>query len=442
MPGTEGAIGPFFSPDGQWVGFWADAKLKKISLSGGPATLICDAPDSGLAGLWGASWGQANTIVFALPLGDLMRVPAAGGTPQTLLKPDTAKGETYATPNLLPDGKALLFTVRTLGNWEEAQIVVRRLDTGAQRVLIKGGADARYIPTGHLVYMQDSTLMAVPFDAQRMELAGPPVAILNGVMQAVNEPNSRSETGMGQFAISASGNLLYAAGGIFPPQISTLVSIDRKGTQAELNAPKGVYFGLRISPDGQRLAVQKNSPTSRASDIWVVDINRGTSTRLTSQGTNLFLIWSPDGKRILFGGGIGYQQILSVMADGSGTIEPVSKGQVPTLPASWSADGKWLAYLEFHDGRFEIMTRPMSGEGEPKKFLASEFGYSDPEFSPDGRWMVYASNESGANEVYIQAFPGSGEKHRISTDGGFNPSGLGMGANCSISRGRARANRE
>jgi len=246
------------------------------------------------------------------------------------------------------------------------------------------------------------------------------VATVDGVMQAVNEPNSFFETGMGQFAISASGSLVYASGGIFPLLLYTLVSVDRKGAQTELNAPKGGYFGLRISPDGQRLAVSKFSGTSRASDIWVLDTSRGTSTRLTSQGTDFWPLWSPDGKRILYMGGTGGLQILSVLADGSGAIEPVTTGKAE--PASWSADGKWLAYLEYRDGLYQIWTRPMSGGGEPKQVSARPgFHYMDAEFSPDGRWMAYSSNESGASEVYVQAFPGPGDKYPISTGGGFNP---------------------
>jgi serine/threonine-protein kinase len=418
MPGTEGAIGPFFSPDGQWVGFWAQGKLKKVSLGGGPASTVCTPPQSP-SPPWGASWGSAGTIVFVQ--GDLMQVPAAGGTPQTLLKHDPAKNESFSTPAFLPDGKTLLFTVRPSNNWEEAQVVARRVDSGAQSVLFKGGADARYVPTGHLVYMQNAALMAVPFDARRLELTGSPVAILDGVMQAVNERNAGAETGMGQFAISASGNLVYATGGIFPPQINTLLSVDRKGASTELKTPPAGYLGLRISPDGQKLAVFKLGATSRAADVWVLDTSRGTSARLTSEGSNDWPLWSPDGKRILFTG-VADRQIMSVAADGSGATEPAMKEKAEAIPASWSADGKWLAYLVFRDGRDQIWTSPMSAEGEPKPFLASpNFSYTHATFSPDGRWIAYGSNESGANEVYVQAFPGPGEKHSISNGGGTEP---------------------
>jgi serine/threonine-protein kinase len=420
IPGTEGAAVPFFSPDGQWVGFFADGELKKVPINGGPAAVICDAPSGGF---WGASWAPTDNIVFALTYSaaTLMQVPATGGKPQVLLKSNPAKqDELYAAPQFLPDGKTLLFTVRTSDNWGDAQIVVRRLDTGEQRVLIKGGADARYALSGYLVYMQNAVLMAVPFDAQRLQLAGAPVAMLDGVMQAAHTSARDAETGMGQFAISASGNLIYAAGGISPGFVETLLRVDQKGRETELNVPKGPYGVVRIASDGQRMAITRQAETNKTSDIWVVDAKTGRSTRLTTQGTNSWPVWSPDGKRILFSGGAVHTQLLSVTADGSGPPELVSTGTTVVAPASWSSDGKWLAYYE-QQSHGQIWARPMSGPGEPKRFGESEFNLVDGQFSADGRWMAYVSDESGAREVYVQAFPGPSEKHRISIAGGVNP---------------------
>ena len=351
-----------------------------------------------------------------------MQVPAAGGTPKTLLKADPAKGERFLTPQFLPDGKTILLTVKTSSNWQEARIAVLQPGIGVPRTLIQGGADARYVPTGHLVYLKEATLMAIPFDPVKVQLAGPPVAMLDGVMQAVNEPNSDFETGMGQFAISASGNLVYASGGIYPPRLETLVSVDRKGVQTEMSPPKAAYLAPRISPDGQKLVLFKFFPTSLQSDVWVLDLSRGTFTRLTSQGVGQWPIWSPDGKRVFFSNRDSRAPgIFSVPADGSGAIEPVVTGQNLT-PALWSSDGKRLAYIDLSDSRHQIWTRPVSGGGEAQPFLAtSQFNYFDAEFSPDGRWMTYVSNESGASEVYVQAFPGPGDRHAISGGGGGNP---------------------
>jgi serine/threonine protein kinase/Tol biopolymer transport system component len=418
IPGTEGAIGPFFSPDGQWVGFWADGKLKKVAIGGGPAFTICDAPAPSSRGVWGASWSSRDTIILALPLGDLMQVPAKGGTPEVFVKHDREKGERYSTPEFLPDGKTLLYTARTSDNWADAQILAR-LDTGEQRVLIQGGADARYVPTGHLLYMQNGVLMAVPFDVGRVQLAGPPVAMLDGVMQAVNEPNSAYETGMGQFAVSASGNLITASGGIFPPNVYTLLRVDRDGKETEVSAPKGGYLGQRISPDGRKLAVYKPRDTSRVSDIWVLDLKTGSVTRLTSQGPNAWPVWSPDGMRLLFESGLGGTQILSIAADGSGAAETVLTGKGALSPTSWSVGT--LAYIETREGNHQIWTRPMSGNSVPELFSDSKFNSQDPQFSPDGRWMVYASNETGSHEIWVRAFPGPGEKYPISDGGGFGP---------------------
>ena len=418
IAGTEGAAEPFFSPDGQWVGFFAGGKLKKVPINGGPASTVCDVDDKSVAswgGAWGANWGPTDTIFFALGRNGLMQVPASGGAPQAVLKPDSGKRESYATPELLPDGKTLLFTLRTAGS--EPEIVARRLETGEQRTLIQGGMDPHYVPTGHLVYMQNAVLMAVPFDAGRAQLAGSPVAMLDGVMQTLNAPNGGVETGMGEFAISTAGHLVYAAGGVFPPRLVYLTRADRKGSETDLRLPKGQYVGARVAPDGKRVAVRKGGVTS---DIWLVDIDSGSSTRLTSEGVNNWPVWSPDGKRIVFARPAS-EQLVAIAADGSGTVEPLLAAKSVVSAASWSADGKWLAYLESHDRLFQIWTAPMSGPGEPKRFAASNFSLGDAELSPDGRWMAYFSTESGAGEIYVQAFPGAGEKHKISTSGGINP---------------------
>lgn len=418
IPGTDGALGPFFSPDGQWVGFWADGKLKKVSLSGGPPFTICDAPTPGSRGLWGATWSSIDTIVFAAYAQDLMQVAAKGGTPHVLLPRDLAKGELYSTPQFLPDSNALLYTVRTSENWTEAQIVAR-LDTGEKRVLIQGGADARYVPTGHLLYMQNAVLMAVPFDARRVQLAGAPVAMLDGVMQAINRPNPGYETGMGQFAASASGTLIYATGGIHPPYLKTLLRVDRNGKEAELNTPKGVYGAPRVSPDGDKVAVSKSLEASRVHDIWVLDLLTGHGTRVISE-ENMWPLWSPDGRRLLMQGGPGRTQILSITADGSGAPGVILTGKGRVVPASWSPDGK-LAYLENRDGKYQIFIRPMSREVASEPFSDSKFTYQEAQFSPDGHWMAYFTNETGRNEVWVRAFPGPGEKYPISGPGGFSP---------------------
>ena len=217
MPGTDGARGPFFSPNGRWVGFWSRNKLKKVPLDGGPPVDICDVP-AGSAGLFGSSWGSDDTIVFSAHGTGIAKVSAGGGTPSEVTKGDAGKSEiNHIQPQLLPGGKAMLYTVgANLTDWEQTTIVAESLETRQRQTLVRGGADPRYVSTGHLLYMKSGVLMAVGFDAERLELKGSPVAVLDNVMQAVNTGWSGDETGIGQFAVADNGTLVYIAGGIQP----------------------------------------------------------------------------------------------------------------------------------------------------------------------------------------------------------------------------------
>ena len=221
ISGTEGARGPFLSPDGVWIGFWADNQIKKVPIAGGPIAPISDAP-AGNGGLLGASWGDDGTIVFATAAG-ISKVSSDAGPPALIIKikANASTGERLLLPHLLPGGKSLLFTAVAATDWETANVVVYSLDTGERRVLIPGGADARYVSTGHLVYMKTGTLMAVPFDTRSQQLTGTPVALVEGVMHAVSMPNIADETGAGQFTVSTSGTLLYVVGGISPGPATT-----------------------------------------------------------------------------------------------------------------------------------------------------------------------------------------------------------------------------
>jgi serine/threonine-protein kinase len=332
IAGTDDAYAPFFSPDGEWVGFFTgglaiggSSTLKKIPMAGGPATVICDLPET--PSVRGASWGTADQIVFAGRDRGLLQVPASGGTPQRLFKTDPANSSFDVSPWFLPDGKTLLFTERPSNDWREAQIMARRVDTGEQHALVKGGADPRYVRTGHLLYLVNGVLMAVPFDAQNAQVSGKPVALIDGVMQSVNMTNGGLESGIGQVAISPSGNLVYALGGIFPGVPATIVRMDRKGVQTELGAPKGLYVGLRVSPDGRRLGSFRGADNSRQRDIWVLDMSTGNATRVTSDGSSSNAVWSTDGKRLFYRAGDGGRQIRSIAADGSGAPETILTGE-------------------------------------------------------------------------------------------------------------------
>jgi serine/threonine protein kinase/Tol biopolymer transport system component len=411
LPGTEGAGGPFFSPNGDWIGFWAGNTLKKVPAAGGPPATIAQV--SGLG--WGAAWGEDGTIVFASNTG-LSRVSADGGTPSTVTTADGSNSERHVLPHVLPGGDALLFTSVTNEDWEKATITLLSLDDGERRVLITGGSDARYVATGHLLYMKSGMLMAVPFDARAQQVSGTPVAVVENVMQSVTTGNTDDETGAGQFAVSPSGTLVYLEGGVAVLPSGTMMWVDRTGSAQPIAAAgPGSYLGPRLSPDGQKIAVASRRERSRVTDVWVYDVERGAPTRTTFDGGG-FPIWSPDSKRLAMG------TLKVINADGSGNGDRVAAGGKMQIPSSWASEANALVYLEETPSAVNgIWVVPMHGERKPHLFIESRFQLWHPDLSPDGKWMAYVSNESGTYEVYIQPYPGPGEKTRISTSGGFDP---------------------
>ena len=415
LAGTEGAVGPFFSPDGGWIGFWADNKIKKVPTAGGPPFTICDTPPGSI---WGASWAEDGTIFFASRTG-ISRVSAAGGTPSTVTQPD---GKRHLLPHPLPRGNALLITQlssvdHAASQWEKANVILHSMADGQQRVILSGAADARYVDTGHLVYMKTGTLMAVPFNLQSLELTGAPMALIEGVMQAVNAPNLADETGAGQYAVSDSGTLVYAGGGIGPVFHRSLVWVGRDGTaQPVATAPAGPFLNPRLSPDGRRIAVSVRQGATRASDLWVYDAERGAPTRVSFDGANA-AIWSPDSKRLVYGAG----RLFVTNADGTGRPEQLTIGDDNQTPSSWAGSGA-IAFLQRTAGGLNgIWVLPFDGDRKPTLFLESRFTLWHPAFSPDGRWIAYVSHESGGEEVYVQPYPGPGEKVRVSIAGGSEP---------------------
>jgi serine/threonine protein kinase/Tol biopolymer transport system component len=412
VPGTEGGYAPFYSPDGAWIAFAADNKLKKVPAAGGPAAVVCDLPPGQF---WGASWADTGTIYFAGRAG-IFGVPAAGGSPAPITTLDVTKLDRHLLPRALPGGRFMLYTA-------PPNIVVRPLDGGAEHTLVEG-TDARYVATGHLVYMKNGTLMAAPFDARTARLTGAAVALLDGVMQSVNAGNSNEEALAGQFDVSASGTLVYAGGGVFPPRLLTLVMVDRRGAAEPIagSTPR-LYLFPRLSHDGAKVAVETRDSPNGATDIWVYDVARGTPTRLTVDGGSR-PVWSPDNSRILYSHfADGVSNLFVVNADGSGRPERLLTATVGQSPASWAPGTNTIAFLQRPTpDTFGIWTLPMSGADgrKPALWLESRFVLTHAEFSPDGRWIAYVSNESGGPEVYVQAVGGGG-KTRVSTAGGFEP---------------------
>jgi eukaryotic-like serine/threonine-protein kinase len=405
MPDTEGAISPFFSPDGQWVGFFQSGTLKKVSVSGGAAVSMGYA-----ANPRGASWNPGQrTVIFASNLdGPLQQVSYEGGASQPLTQLEKAD-ITHRWPEVLPGGKAVAFVAAPRDTSVASdRILVRSLQTGEQRDFGQGVTYPRYVPSGHLIYAQGTTLMAVPFDPDRLEIKGSAIPMVEGV--AVSQIS-----GAAQYGVSTTGSLVYVSGIVTVQR--KLVWVNRNGTEQALPAPAQAYRYARLSPDGRRVAVESDS------QIWIYDLARDTFTRLTFEGTtNQGPVWTPDGKRITVDSNKeGTANLFWQLADGSGGLERLGTSQRAQVPRSWSPDGQLLAFHENNitSGKDIWVLRLSDHKAEP--FLRTPFNEGGPVFSPDGHWLAYISDESGRPEIYVKPYPGPGGKWQISTEGGNEP---------------------
>jgi serine/threonine-protein kinase len=422
LSGTEEADGPFFSPDGQWIAFFASGKLKKISVTGGLPVTVCDDAPSGRGG----AWAEDGTIVFSPFEGRgvrLMRVPSSGGKAEPVTS--LAEGEiTQRWPQVLPGGKAVLYTSSVSpGDFSEANLVVQSLAGGERKVVQRGGHHGRYVPSGHLVYMHGGKLMAVRFDLDRLESLGAPVPALEGIA-------SNADTGGAQFAVSASGTLVYLPGR--STSSGALIHwMDRTGKTSPLRTTLVNWSNLQFAPDGRRLAMQIAGPGP--SDIWLFEWEREGLTQLTADPAfDSKPVWSPAGGAIGFASGRADKSTLNLYwqrADGTGDAQRLTASTNEQRPASWHRSGSYLAFEERNPTTgWDLMILPMEGDdqrgwspGTPTVFLNTSFAEREPMFSPDGRWVAYQSNESGRPEVYVRPFPGPGRQSKISTDGGTYP---------------------
>ncbi len=407
IPGTKGGFSPFFSPDGQWIGFFTAGKLMKVSLNGEAPQAICDFP----AEEGGASWTGQDTFAFGarggFGSGTISQISERACTPQPLTHLE--KGEVIQMwPEVLPGGKAILFASGTNNaDWANAQIAVQTLGAGERRNLVQGGMHPRYAPSGHLIYAQGGGLRAIPFDVQRLAVTGTPVPVVDDVMQS-------PVWGDAQYSFSDTGSLVYV------PQltaITTLVWVDRNGKEQPLAAPVHAYLAPRISPDGRRLVV---GITEQESQLWMYDLSRGTLSRFTFEGkNNLVPYWTPDGKRVAFvSNKEGPRNLFWQLADGSGGLERLGTSQDLQIPSSWSPNGQLLAFTDLNAVTgFDIWVLRLS-DRKAQPFLQTKFNERAPQFSPDGRWLAYSSDESGRYEIYVQPYPGPGGKWQISADGG------------------------
>jgi Tol biopolymer transport system component len=419
--GTEGGEQPFFSPDGEWLGFFADGKLKKISLHGGPAFTLTEASSP-----MGASWGPHDSIVFTpRDASGLSIISASGGELRTLTIPDSRNGEeAHLWPEFLPGAEALIFTIRRAGSIESlvnssGGVALYLLERHERRTLIPDAGLAHYAPSGHLIYKRTGALFVAPFDIERLETTGPSFPLGEGVSDFVSA-----------FSVSQAGWLVYEGGDV--PGMRTLVWVDRSRAENSLAAPPSLYSLPRLSPDSALLAVAKLSQNVSDPYVWVYDLSRASGSRLTFDAPSFNPRWSSDGERIAFRNqpaatanidSVGARwSLLEMSSKGNGAPRKLFESDYEVGAEAWTPDGRFLIFFQAHpetDG--DVWVLPLEGERKPQPLIQTSADEGGVTISPDGRYVAYVSNVSGRPEVYVQPFPGPGGKRQLSTDGGTEP---------------------
>ena len=437
IPGTEGAIEPFFSPDGQWVGFEADGQIKKIALSGGDPIVISE----WRSGLAGATWGPDGTIVWGgVPPFSLMQVSSEGGIPRPFSELDEIESNHWA-PDFVADGKAVLFVSNRLSNTViHRKIAVERTDTHERRVLFDG-ITPRYLPTGHIAFMRmnSDVVWVVPFDAARLEVTGEAVPTVAGVRVAATNGT--------RFEFAADGTLAYVPGTVHGRE-ARLVWRDRAGHEEPLlDQQQGFPRSPRLSPDGTRVAAYVSPPGENAwNDIWIYDLEGGRlPVKLTPWGgSNLIPVWTPDGTKIAFtnlpwgGSSTGdlrdrEARLVWVPADGSAQSPEllVADG----VPQTWTPDGAELVFAKDTESANSDLWVVSVADRVERPLIATRYNEDQAALSPDGEWLAYVSDQTGRAEVYVQPYRG-GAPMRVSRDGGQQPIWAKDGSALYFERGR------
>ena len=409
IPGTEGAAMPFFSPDGQWLGFFADGKLKKILVAGDTAIVLTNVQN-----FHGGTWLPDDTIVFTPDWsGGMYRVPASGGKAELVIPPERGKEQDWQWwPEALPSGD-ILFTRKTGEGVEEASIAVLSMKTGKSTMLIEKATGAHYSPSGRLLYVSRGAILSVPFDEKQLKVTGTPLPALPGVQTSDRE--------FAQFAVARNGTLAYVPGAAAGNH-NTLVSVDRTGKQDTLPAPPQAYEDLALSPDGKQLAMTIIGEQQWS--IWIYGLQQNTLNRFTFEGDNRDPIWSADGKRVIYASSRdGRKSLVWKPVTGPGGEEELLTLTAQPFPDSVSRDGRYLLY-DILGARaltgFYLL--PLQGERKPQLLFAEpSLGATLGAFSPDGRWIAYASGESGRQEIYVRRSGTDTGKWQISTEGGYQP---------------------
>jgi serine/threonine-protein kinase len=407
---------PFFSPDGQWLGVVTPSALLKVPANGGSALTLTQ-----LSRSRGATWTTDDSIIIApSPNSGLSRIPASGGALAALTTLDAARGEvTHRWPQYVAGSEVVIFTASSSedGGFDGATIEALNLKTGVRKTVYRGGTYGRYISTGHLLFVNKDTIFAVPFDIKSLEVTGSPSPVVQEVSY------SRSE-GSAQFAVADNGTLVYRSGRGAEPVYAALW-VDERGDGQPLWDGERSYGEAHLSPDGTKMTFMVLADNNW--DVWVYDRLRKVSTRLTfEEGQDGPGIWSPDGQHIAFSSARqGFVNMYRKRADGSGDVERLTDSKEAQYVSSWSADGKYILFTP-QSNAGDISVLPLTGDRTPKEFLATRFSESEASFSPDGRWVAYQSDESGRMEVYVRPFQGAG-KWQVSEGGGGFPRWSGDG---------------